>query len=96
MLTHGLLGFDELHPFGSFVPGIQYWRGIVKALELNAVKVITASVPPSGSIESRAAKLSETIAKKAHGQSVNIIAYVVMMKLAISMLISSIVIAWYE
>lgn len=76
MLTHGLLGFDELHLLGNFMPGIQYWRGIVKALELNLVEVITASVPPSGSIESRAIRLSETITKKAKGRSVNIIALV--------------------
>ena len=74
VLTHGLLGFDELHPFGNFFPGIQYWRGIVKALQMNSVEVITASVPPSGSIESRAARLHETITKKAQGRSVNIIA----------------------
>ena len=76
MLTHGLLGFDELHLLGNGMPGIQYWRGIVKALELNSVEVITASVPPSGSIESRAIRLSETIAKKVKGRSVNIIALV--------------------
>lgn len=96
VLLHGLLGFDELHPFGNFVPGIQYWRGIVKALELNAVKVITASVPPSGSIESRAAKLSETIAKKAQGQRVNIIAYVAVKYFCNPMLIFYTDIAWYK
>lgn len=40
----------------------------------NGIEVITASVPPSASIEDRAAKLGEDIGKKAHGKSVNIIA----------------------
>jgi triacylglycerol lipase len=34
-----------------------------------------AAVPPSGSIEARAAKLMESIAQKAKGKQVNIIAY---------------------
>ncbi len=57
------------------MPGVQYWRGITEALTANGIEVITASVPPSGSIEERAAKLSETIEKKAGGKSVNIVAY---------------------
>jgi len=40
----------------------------------NGIEVITASVPPSASIEDRAAKLGEDIEKKAHGKSVNIVA----------------------
>jgi triacylglycerol lipase len=35
-----------------------------------------AAVPPSGSIEARSAKLAESIALKAKGKQVNIIAYV--------------------
>jgi triacylglycerol lipase len=38
--------------------------------------VIVATVPPSGSIEARSAKLAESIAQKAKGKQVNIIAYV--------------------
>lgn len=37
--------------------------------------MILTSVPPSASIEERAAKLSHDIEKKAHGKSVNIIAH---------------------
>jgi triacylglycerol lipase len=37
--------------------------------------VIPAAVPPSGSIEKRAEKLAETIAEKAKGKEVNIIAH---------------------
>lgn len=40
----------------------------------NGIEVITASVPPSASIEDRAAKLGKDIEKKAHGKSVNIVA----------------------
>lgn len=75
ILAHGLLGFDELRLAGPSLPGIQYWRGITEALSHKGIEVITAAVPPSGSIEARAAKLGESIAQKAHGKSVNIIAH---------------------
>src|SRR4051812_38952707 len=75
VLAHGLLGFDELRLAGSLLPGVQYWRGITEALRANGIEVITASVPASGSIEERAAKLGEDIASKAQGKSVNIIAH---------------------
>ncbi|EON67108.1 hypothetical protein W97_06361 [Coniosporium apollinis CBS 100218] len=74
VLAHGLLGFDELRLAGSAVPGIQYWRGIREALAAKGIEVIIAAVPPSGSIEARAARLGKSIAEKAHGKSVNIIA----------------------
>lgn len=75
ILAHGLLGFDELHLVpGKVLPGIEYWYGITQALAAKNIEVITAAVPPSGSIEKRAAKLAETIALKANGKAVNIIA----------------------
>lgn len=74
ILAHGLLGFDELHIAGQNLPGLHYWRGITEALAGKGVEVITATVPPSGSIEKRAAKLAESIERKAHGKAVNIIA----------------------
>lgn len=52
---------------------MRYWRGIKEALTANNIEVITASVPPSASIEERAARLSDDIEKKAGGKSVNII-----------------------
>jgi triacylglycerol lipase len=76
ILAHGLLGFDELRLAGHFFPGLKYWRGITEALSHNGIEVIVAAVPPSGSIEARAAKLAESIAQKAKGKQVNIIAYV--------------------
>lgn len=75
MLAHGLLGFAELKLAGSFLPSIRYWRGIQGALTANRATVITASVPPSGSIEKRAAKLAEDIEAQARGRSVNIVAH---------------------
>ncbi|KXJ95109.1 putative triacylglycerol lipase [Microdochium bolleyi] len=76
ILAHGLMGFDELRLAGHWLPGIQYWHGIGEALRMNGVEVITTSVPPSGSIEDRAAKLAEDIAHAAGpGKSVNIIAH---------------------
>ena len=76
VLAHGLLGFDELRLAGQFIPGIHYWRGITDALAHKGVEVIVAAVPPSGSIEARSARLAESIAHKAKGKQVNIIAYV--------------------
>lgn len=75
VLAHGLMGFDTLKVAGSLVPGVQYWRGIVQAMQANGIEVITASVPPSASIEERALKLGQDIAKRADGRSVNIIAH---------------------
>ncbi|CAO2657935.1 Nn.00g071950.m01.CDS01 [Neocucurbitaria sp. VM-36] len=75
VLAHGLLGFDELRLAGQFIPGIHYWRGITDALASKGIEVIVAAVPPSGSIEARSAKLAESIAKKAKGKQVNIIAH---------------------
>ncbi|KAF2140006.1 uncharacterized protein K452DRAFT_299970 [Aplosporella prunicola CBS 121167] len=74
ILAHGLLGFDELRLGGSRLPGIQYWRGIREAYEAKGIEVIVASVSASGSVEARGLKLGETIAEKANGKSVNIIA----------------------
>jgi triacylglycerol lipase len=76
ILAHGLLGFDELRLAGHYFPGLHYWRGITEALSHNGIEVIVAAVPASGSIEARAAKLAESIAQKAKGKQVNIIAYV--------------------
>lgn len=75
VLAHGLMGFDELRLVGSLLPGVHYWRGITEALIANGNEVILTSVPPSASIEERAAKLSDDIEKKAGGKSVNIIAH---------------------
>lgn len=55
---------------------MQYWRGIREALTAQGVKVITATVPPSASIEERAEELAREIEAGARGKDVNIIAYV--------------------
>jgi triacylglycerol lipase len=60
---------------GPLLPGVQYWRGIKEALTLKGVKVITATVPPSGSIETRAEELVKDIDEGAQGKDVNIIAH---------------------
>lgn len=75
VLAHGLLGFDELRLAGNLIPGIHYWRGITDALAAKGIEVIVAAVPPSGSIEARSTKLAESIALKAKGKQVNIIAH---------------------
>ncbi|KAL7944679.1 Alpha/Beta hydrolase protein [Trichoderma barbatum] len=60
VLAHGLLGFSELR-VSALLPTIEYWHGIKQALTANNCTVITTSVPPSGSIEERAAKLAADI-----------------------------------
>lgn len=75
-MAHGLLGFDELRLAGPYLPGVQYWRGIREALSSRGVEVITATVPPSASIEQRAEELARVIESEAKGRDVNIIAYV--------------------
>lgn len=75
VLAHGLLGFDELHLGTKYLPGLHYWRGITEALTANHIPIITTTVPPSASIEARAAALSAQISQKAEGKSVNIIAH---------------------
>ncbi|RYP78829.1 hypothetical protein DL771_000214 [Monosporascus sp. 5C6A] len=75
VLAHGLLGFAELRIAGEWLPAVHYWRGIRDALTANGVEVITTTVPPSGSIETRAERLAQNIAKDARGQNVNIIAH---------------------
>ncbi|RYP26570.1 hypothetical protein DL767_007968 [Monosporascus sp. MG133] len=75
VLAHGLLGFAELRIAGEWLPAVHYWRGIRDALTANGVEVITTTVPPSGSIEMRAERLAQNIAKDARGKNVNIIAH---------------------
>ncbi|GAT19011.1 LOW QUALITY PROTEIN: triacylglycerol lipase [Aspergillus luchuensis] len=68
VLAHGLLGFAELRLAGRYLPGVQYWRGIKEALSMQGVRVITATVPPSASIEMRAEELARDIAAGAPGE----------------------------
>ncbi|RDA88366.1 hypothetical protein CP532_5613 [Ophiocordyceps camponoti-leonardi (nom. inval.)] len=83
VLAHGLLGFSELTLLpASVFPPVQYWHGIKQALLAQGCpSVITTSVPPSGSIEQRAAKLAADIAaaaattRTARTTPVNIIAH---------------------
>lgn len=75
VLAHGLFGFDEIHPAGRMLPGVQYWSGIEEALAVKGIEVITATVPPSDRIEVRAQQLADDISAKANGKAVNIIAY---------------------
>lgn len=75
VLAHGLLGFAELRLGGVYLPAIRYWRGIREALEANGATVFSATVPPSGSIEERAAALGAEITAKAKGKDVTVIAH---------------------
>jgi triacylglycerol lipase len=75
VLAHGLLGFAELKLAGNYLPPIRYWHGIKEALTDAGAEVITATVPPTGSIEERSAKLRDHILQESHGRPVNIIAH---------------------
>lgn len=75
VLAHGLFGFAELKLAGSYLPPIHYWHGIKEALTAHGADVITATVPPSGSIEERAARLRQNILETSHGRPVNIVAH---------------------
>lgn len=75
VLAHGLLGFTELKLAGNYLPPIHYWHGIKEALTEKGAEVITATVPPTGSIEERSAKLRDHILQESHGRPVNIIAH---------------------
>lgn len=78
VLAHGLMGFSELK-LATALPAVQYWYGIQEALEQNGATVMAGSVPPSSSIEQRAAKLRDDISSATfpalNGDGVNIIAH---------------------
>lgn len=75
VLAHGLLGFAELKLAADYLPPIHYWRGIKEALTAQGCEVITSTVPASGTIEDRAAKLGEDIARQCGGSAVNVVAH---------------------
>ncbi|PRP79795.1 hypothetical protein PROFUN_12549 [Planoprotostelium fungivorum] len=56
VLCHGLLGFNKLGP-------VSYWKGIKQDLERQGCKVVVMSVPPTGSIETRAKHLLRNMRK---------------------------------
>ena len=74
ILAHGLFGFDEIHPAGGMLGGVQYWSGIEEALAARGVEVFTATVPPSGRVEVRAQRLAEEVERMVPGRGVNIVA----------------------
>ena len=75
ILAHGLMGFDELHLAGRYLPRVQYWRGIKEAMSARNIEVITTVVPTTGTIAERAQALRGEIREKAGGRNVNIIAH---------------------
>ncbi|ANB11135.1 Tgl2p [Sugiyamaella lignohabitans] len=62
ILCHGLFGFDTLKsPVPIIVKDLSYWHGIKEALVDAGAKVLSASVPPVGPIETRAEYLAQVI-----------------------------------
>lgn len=64
VLAHGLLGFSEMNLLPGHYGNIHYWRGITEAMRANGIRVITTTVPASGTIEERAEKLLSDIRRK--------------------------------
>jgi triacylglycerol lipase len=73
VLAHGLLGFSEL-PLGT-LGSISYWNGISPAFSAHSITHVTTSVPPTHSIQDRAAVLARAILDKARDTPINIVAH---------------------
>lgn len=73
VLAHGLAGFSQI--------GVRrlklatYFKGIPEDLTARGCRVISAEVPPLGSIESRARRLRDVIRESAGDEKVHIIAH---------------------
>ncbi|XP_006462437.1 hypothetical protein AGABI2DRAFT_186349 [Agaricus bisporus var. bisporus H97] len=76
VLCHGLYGFDARGPASLPSMRVHYWSNVLKILrERVGAEVIVTSVPGTGSIASRAARLDEQLKSKAKGQCVNMLAH---------------------
>ncbi|KIY52223.1 alpha/beta-hydrolase [Fistulina hepatica ATCC 64428] len=76
VLCHGLYGFDTRGP--GFLPGLKmrYWRNLMPILrDKVGAEVIVTTVPPTGSISSRAEALNRQLKDKMRGRGVNFLAH---------------------
>jgi triacylglycerol lipase len=71
VLTHGLLGFDELSIAGQ---RLEYFRGIRQRLERAGNEVHLVRLPPFGSVEARAEALARAL-DRIDARRVNVIAH---------------------
>jgi len=76
VLCHGLYGFDVRGPSAIPMLRTHYWSNVLAILRKKiGAEVIVTSVPPTGSITSRAQTLHEMLCKQAPGRSVNFMAH---------------------
>ncbi|KAF5360872.1 hypothetical protein D9756_004948 [Leucocoprinus leucothites] len=76
VLCHGLYGFDTRGPASFPSIRVHYWSNILKILrDKVGAEVIVTSVPGTGSIASRAARLDEQLSVKARGRGINLLAH---------------------
>ncbi|KXN83148.1 Lipase 2 [Leucoagaricus sp. SymC.cos] len=72
----GLYGFDTRGPASFPSIRVHYWSNILKILrDKVGAEVIVTSVPGTGSIASRAARLDEQLHIKARGRGINLLAH---------------------
>ncbi|KAH6912578.1 lipase 2 [Coprinopsis sp. MPI-PUGE-AT-0042] len=76
VLCHGLYGFDARGPSAFPSMRMNYWANVLHILrgKLGA-EVIVTSVPGTGNISSRSARLDEQLKSKARGRGVNFLAH---------------------
>ncbi|KAG2009817.1 lipase 2 [Coprinopsis cinerea AmutBmut pab1-1] len=76
VLCHGLYGFDVRGPSTFPTMRMHYWANVLSILrgKLGA-EVIVTSVPGTGNISSRSARLDEQLKDKARGRGVNMLAH---------------------
>lgn len=75
VLCHGLFGFDKMGPANYPRLQIHYWAGIQQALAKLGAKVIVTKVPSTGTIQSRAQVLHETLERASPNGKVNLLAH---------------------
>ncbi|KAF8158484.1 Alpha/Beta hydrolase protein [Crassisporium funariophilum] len=76
VLCHGLYGFDSRGPSSFPSMRMHYWSNVLRVLRGKVgADVIVTSVPGTGSIPSRAAKLDEQLQLRARGRGLNFLAH---------------------
>ncbi|KAJ3515787.1 hypothetical protein NLJ89_g1542 [Agrocybe chaxingu] len=76
VLCHGLYGFDSRGPSSFPSMRMHYWSNVLRVLRGKVgAEVIVTSVPGTGSIPSRAARLDEQLRIHARGRGINFLAH---------------------
>src|SRR5947207_14888578 len=73
VLAHGLAGFSQIGVRRLRIAN--YFRGIPEYLTAHGCRVVSAEVPPLGSIEKRAQRLRQVVRDAAGDEKVHVIAH---------------------